>query len=319
MPTLNRFESRPNITVEIVEPRKLLSRKRAIIATAAVALCMAAAPESEAAVCAPTKPSTFAYRTVPGVDRNLTSLDVYMPAASCRKGRKPPVVVWVHGGAYQIGDKAKADMPTKAGFFNSQGWALVSINYRLTDMSQPNPWRWPTHYEDGAAALAWVKKNMASKGADPSRIALLGHSAGADLVSNLATQPSYLSKYGLSPRDLRCQGPLDTEGFDKSSLDPNTQWWANALGNAPDWRRTTSATLIARRGVGTPRAIVALRGRYTTVPNSYIAKLAQIGVSGNTAINAQSLTHEEVNSEIGKPGDRVMTPPLLAFLASCLR
>ncbi len=291
---------------------------------AACLLTLALAAESQAATtsCAPAKASTFVYKTVPGVDRKLTSLDLYMPAKSCRKGKKPPVVVWVHGGAYKTGDKYTNAMPAKAALFNSKGWALVSINYRLTDITKPNPWRWPTHYEDGAASIAWIKKNIASKGADPSRIAVLGHSAGADLVSNLATNRSYLGKYGLSPKVLRCQAPLDTQGFNKlSSSDPDMRWWTNALGNAPNFKQTTSATLIARRGVGTPPAIVALRGGRARigVANGYIAKLAELGIEGNQAINARSLTHNEVASRIGRPGDTVMTPPLVAWLGTCFR
>jgi len=297
-------------------------KRFALIIPSACALGLGLSPASQAATCAPAKPSTFAYKTVPGVDRNLTSLDLYMPARSCRKGKKTPVVVWVHGGAYRTGDKYTKAMPIKAAHFNSQGWALVSINYRLTDISQPDPWRWPTHYEDGAAAIAWIKKTIASKGGDPSRIAALGHSAGADLVSNLATQPSYLRKYKASPKDLRCQGPLDTQGFDKlAASDPDARWWTNALGNAPDFQRTTSATLIARRGVGTPKAIVALRGGAvrTGVANAYISKLASVGISGNKAINARGLTHDQVASVIGRPGDKVMTPPLTSFLKGCFR
>ncbi len=280
------------------------------------------AAQAAAPNCSPAKATTYAYKTVPGVSRNLTSLDLYMPASSCRKGKKAPIVVWVHGGAYAIGDKYGSAMPVKARLFNSKGWALVSVNYRLTDVTKPNPWRWPTHFEDVSAAISWIKKNIASRGGDPSRIAALGHSAGADLVANIATEPTYLAKYGLSPKSLRCQGPLDTLGFNKlGSPDPDTRWWTNALGNAPDFKRTTSATLIARRGVGTPRAIVALRGSRAqiAISNAYIARLSQLGIGGNRAIKASGLTHNEIASQIGRPGDTVMTPPLVSFLASCFK
>src|SRR5215208_2471499 len=46
-------------------------------------------------------PRTVVYRTIPGVARNATSLDVYAPANSCNA----PVVLWVHGGGYHTGDK----------------------------------------------------------------------------------------------------------------------------------------------------------------------------------------------------------------------
>ena len=280
-----------------------------------------AAPSQAASRCAPAKAKTFSYKEVPGVDRNLTSLDLYMPSATCRRGRKAPVVIWVHGGGYVTGDK-KNQIANKVKLFNAKGWALVSTNYRLTKASSPEPWRWPTHFEDVSAAISWVYRSIGSRGGDRSRIALLGHSAGADIVSNVATNPDYLGSYDLGPKNLRCQGPLDTEGFDKpASADPEKAMWLNALGNAPDYLRTTSATLIASKGVGTPKAIVAVRGSRVRqeIQRAYLGRLKTIGAGSGTAIAAQSLTHNEVNSRIGAPGDTVMTPPLMKFLGSCLR
>src|SRR4051812_4239943 len=48
---------------------------------------------------------TFAYATPPGVDPNLTSLDVYVPPAGAEGCRGRPIVVWVHGGGWTGGDK----------------------------------------------------------------------------------------------------------------------------------------------------------------------------------------------------------------------
>ena len=296
--------------------RRLLVIPAALLTTLALA-----APGQAATRCAPAKAKTFSYKEVPGVDRNLTSLDLYMPSSSCRRGRKAPVVIWVHGGGYVTGDK-KNQIADKVRLFNSKGWALVSTNYRLTNASTPSPWRWPTHFEDVSAAISWVYRSIGSRGGDRSRIALLGHSAGADIVSNVATNPDYLGRYGLGPRKLRCQGPLDTEGFDKpASADSEKAMWLNALGNAPDYLRTTSARLIARTGAGTSKAIVAVRGSRVRqeIQRAYIGRLKTIGAGPNTAIEAQSLTHNEVNSRIGAPGDKVMTPPLMKFLGSCLR
>jgi acetyl esterase/lipase len=296
--------------------------RRLAVFPASLFIALALAASSHAATrCGPAKAKTLSYKEVEGVDRNLTSLDLYMPSSSCRRGRKAPVVIWVHGGGYATGDK-KNQIGDKVKLFNSKGWALVSTNYRLTKAASPRPWRWPTHFEDVSAAISWVYRSISARGGDRSRIALLGHSAGADIVSNLATNPDYLVSYRLSPRNLRCQGPLDTEGFNKpASADPEKATWENALGNAPDYLRTTSATLIARTGVGTPKAIVAVRGSRVRqeMQRAYLGRLKTIGAGSGTAIAAQSLTHMQVNSQIGAPGDKVMTPPLMKFLGSCLR
>ena len=73
----------------------------------------------------------------------------------------------------------------------------------------------PPRDEDVAAAVGWVHDHIRAYGGDPDRLALLGHSAGADIVANVADQPRYLASVGLAPADLDCAGPLDTEGFDK--------------------------------------------------------------------------------------------------------
>ena len=53
-----------------------------------------------------------------------------------------------------------------------------------------------------AAAFAWVKGHIAEKGGNPARIFLIGHSSGAHLSLLLATDPQYLAKHKLAPRDI---------------------------------------------------------------------------------------------------------------------
>lgn len=72
-------------------------------------------------------PTTVAYKTVAGVDPDLLSLDIHAPADA----HNAPVVIWVHGGGYAIGDKAY-QMKDKITLFNGQGWILISVNYRLS-------------------------------------------------------------------------------------------------------------------------------------------------------------------------------------------
>ena len=76
---------------------------------------------------------TFAYRTVPGVDPNLTSVDVYTPLAADGGGcTDRPLVVWVHGGGWAGGDKSEF-MDDKVPLFNGAGFVFASVNYRITE------------------------------------------------------------------------------------------------------------------------------------------------------------------------------------------
>jgi acetyl esterase/lipase len=270
----------------------------------------AAPPGSTAARCTRSSPATVAYRRIAGADANLTSLDVYAPHAACGA----PVVMWVHGGGYRTGDK-RNDVAAKVRLFNGRGWVFVSVNYRLSRGAGTA--QFPDHFDDVATAVAWVHRHVAAYGGDPARIALLGHSAGADIVSNVAVNPHYLTTQGLSLDVLSCAAPLDTEGFDKVTATEQAQWIA-ALGNNPHYRTETSATLIARRGTGIPPVLTVVRGtpERRRIETAFGARLRAIGVA-TTVVDASSLTHEQVNRRIGAPGDTVMTPPLVAFLTHC--
>src|SRR5579859_1172623 len=100
-------------------------------------------------------------------------LDAHVPG---RAGPFPMVLV-VHGGGWGLGDSRKGMEPlleplTKAGDFT---W--FSINYRLAPTNH-----WPACFEDVQTAIRWVKTHAKECKADPQRLALLGYSAGGELV-----------------------------------------------------------------------------------------------------------------------------------------
>jgi acetyl esterase/lipase len=103
-------------------------------------------------------------------------LDVSVP-----EGAGPfPVVVIVHGGGWGNGDKQKDITPlfeplTRAHF------TWFSINYRLAPTN-----RWPACFEDVQTAIRWVKSHAAEYKGDPRRLALIGYSAGGQLVCQAA-------------------------------------------------------------------------------------------------------------------------------------
>jgi acetyl esterase/lipase len=296
-----------------------------VVAAAAVAVTAAtpaaAAPRRSCTIA--TAPKTFAYEQHAGVPASATSLDVWAPTPKCRAGsRRAPVVLWVHGGGYRVGDKRNA-VADKVRLFNARGWVFVSVNYRLTKAGVPSSAHYPDHFRDVAAAIAWTRAHASAFGGNPHRLAVLGHSAGADIVSNVITNPWWLGERGLPLRAVRCAGPLDTAGFDKTrSSDDSSEsaMWRVALGNAPNYKTTTSATLLARAGTGVPPTITVVRGVSSrrSIETDFAAAIRRAGAPA-TVIDARSLTHEQVNRRIGAPGDTVMTPPLMRFLRGCFQ
>lgn len=107
-------------------------------------------------------------------------LDVFAPAT--KPARAAPVVVFVPGGGYVGGAKSRPGIPfyQNVGYFFARNGAIgVTMNYRLAPRHP-----WPAGGEDVAAALRWVRKNIAEFGADPDRIVLFGHSAGGTHVAH---------------------------------------------------------------------------------------------------------------------------------------
>ena len=200
---------------------------------------------------------------------------------------------------------------------------MVSVNYRLTVPGTPGSAIFPDHYEDVAASVAWVHSNISDYGGDPTRIALFGHSAGADIVSNVITNPTYLDDVGLQLDVISCAGPLDTEGFDKpaaASGDPDgeKQQWVAALGNNPNYLTDTSATRLLQRDIGIPSIIGVVRGtpQRQAIETAFLDTAEQSNIPV-TSIDARTLSHADVNRLIGAPGDTVMTEPIVRFLTAC--
>jgi len=63
--------------------------------------------------------------------------------------------------------------------------------------------RHPVHVEDLACVMKWVGRNAGVHSMDPSRTVLLGHSAGAHLVTLLATNNAFLRRFGVNPSTIR--------------------------------------------------------------------------------------------------------------------
>ena len=109
-------------------------------------------------------------------DSTPLKMDVYFPSA----GGPWPGLVYVHGGAWLRGDKSEA-----AGFasgMTSQGYMVVSINYRLYPTA-----KYPAMIQDVKCAIRALRANASEYNLDPNRIAAIGASAGGHLVALLGT------------------------------------------------------------------------------------------------------------------------------------
>ena len=120
------------------------------------------------------------------------ALDIYRPA---QPGPHPVIVFW-YGGSWQSG--ARADYRFVGVELARRGFTTVIPDYRKYPFA-----RYPSFVQDAAAALAWVRSNIADHGGDSDRIVISGHSAGAHTAVMLASDQRYLAKHGLTPRFVK--------------------------------------------------------------------------------------------------------------------
>lgn len=161
-------------------------------------------------------------------DRVRHRLDLYLPQGK----RSFPVVVFVHGGAWLMGDKSFYGHGSELGHhYASHGIGVVMPNYRLSPAVKH-----PGHVEDLARVVAWIVRNISKYGGNSKRVYLCGHSAGGHLVSLLASDPLYLKAQGLAPsvikgviaisgvyREPKLSLTLGSRG--KKSMLRNVNWW----------------------------------------------------------------------------------------------
>lgn len=162
--------------------------------------------------------------------------DVYLPR---RPQPGAPVIVFLYGGNWDSGDRGFYRFVGQT--FASAGWVTVIPDYRVYPEA-----RYPTFLRDNAQAVRWARDNAAQWGADPDRLFLIGHSAGAYEAVMLAVDGRWLGEVGLRRSDIAgvvgLSGPYDflplqserlNEIFGPRPEQPSTQPINHVDGRAP--------------------------------------------------------------------------------------
>lgn len=152
-------------------------------------------------------------RTISYGPHPLQRADVF--AAGAATGGPRPLVVFIHGGAWRFGDKARRLRDCKAAFCREEGWHFASVNFRMVP---------EVGVAEMAADIAAALRRLASEpGVDPSRIVAMGHSSGAHLAALVATD----SALGCPP----LAGVIANDGaaFDARQPSVGSAWLARSL------------------------------------------------------------------------------------------
>ena len=135
-------------------------------------------------------------------DEPSQDLDVYYPKplAQAMKTQSAitnsyPMVVFVHGGSWESGSKEQYAFVGQS--LAQAGYVTAVINYRKAPEHV-----YPDYVKDAAQAIAWSINNAASLHADPARLAVMGHSAGAFNAVAAVANEDFLAPYGVKPTDI---------------------------------------------------------------------------------------------------------------------
>ena len=131
------------------------------------------------------------------------ALNIYLPESDSFK-----VFVYFHGGGFEAGRKESAEAFVED--FISDNIAVVSANYRMYPYAS-----YPDFIKDGAAAVAWIIKNIGEYG-NCEKLYVGGSSAGGYLSQLLCFDSKYLAPFKITPMDI--------DGFIHDAGQPTTHF-----------------------------------------------------------------------------------------------
>ena len=263
---------------------------------------LAAEARSEAGVVRITE---VPYAAVEGVDPERLSLDVYV-----REGlADAPVILYVHGGGWRRGSKEQALF--KPAVLAPAGYLFVSMNYRFRPEASLEEMAL-----DVATATVWLRDHAAKYGGDPERIFLMGHSAGAHLVSLVGTNGTLLERAEGSLEDLRGVISLDTAMYNVPlQMEVAGASQRQAFGEDPAVWRRASPWHYVEAGKGIPPFLVFISDGRAAGPVQAIPftnRLREAGVEAS-AHEIGGRAHSPIDFMIGTEGDET-TGLILEFL-----
>jgi acetyl esterase/lipase len=244
-------------------------------------------------------------------------LDVYAP----KDAKGAPVVHFVHGGYWVAGDKDYYHAVT--GLYGSVGKALaaqgivtVVQSYRLVPEAT-----FDDLVDDVMTALRWTEEHAAEYGGDPSRVFMMGHSAGGHVVALIGSDDAFHTSRGMNPDVVRGYIPLSAiwDIADMAATQPPSfqeKVTYPVFGRDP--ARWASSSPFAKLGKSSRPYLIAVGDRDYPylIPQAERArdKLVAAGASPRWYV-ASGNEHEGMVLRFGAKGDN-MTATVVAFVTA---
>ncbi|MBL9034133.1 MAG: alpha/beta hydrolase [Rhodospirillaceae bacterium] len=233
-------------------------------------------------------------------------MDVYLPAAATKDA---PAILMVHGGGWKRGDKAMDRVvDNKVARWLPKGIAFISVNYPMVPEADP-----VVQADNVARALAKAQAEAAGWGLDPARFVLMGHSAGAHLVTLLNADPVRATRQGAKPW-------IGVVSLDSGALDVpeimtrrHNELYDDAFGADPAFWKAVSPQHQLKAGGAPWLGVCSDMIRDSCPENRAYADRAQ-SLGLRAEVLPEKLRHGEINYTLGEPG--AYTDAVEAFLAS---
>jgi len=231
-------------------------------------------------------------------------LNVWTPDPAPGEGAARPVMVWIHGGGFEMGSGSSPLYHGES--FADDGVLLVTLNYRLgavgfLELGHLDPAEagsGSVGLLDQVAALEWVRDNIASFGGDPANVTIFGESAGAMSVGLLLSMPR---AQGLFHKAITQSGAASAAKSPEQALRDTTEFLGLAgLSTVEELRAAPVEQLLAAHGqmaagrVADPEEVIRNHG-------NPLAFLSFRPVADGTEIPADPLAAIAAGSSAGVP------------------
>lgn len=233
--------------------------------------------------------------------------DVYLPQTP---SADMPVILMVHGGAWSAGDKAaRGVVLNKVRHWVPKGFIFISMNYRLLPETMPLQ-----QADDVANALAAAQVQAASWRGDKNQFILMGHSAGAHLVSLLAAAPAISAKFAVLP--WLGTIALDSAVYDlpKIMAAKHYRFYDSAFGDqASNWGLNSPLQLLNYAGAPFLAVCSSIRPDHPCQQaGRFVERAKTLGMQAR--LLPEALSHKDINEQLG--AENTYTRAVDEFIAS---
>src|SRR5690348_4726578 len=231
--------------------------------------------------------------------------DVYIPTSA----HDAPVILMVHGGGWQRGDKAMNNVvQNKLDRWVPRGFVLISVDYPMLPATDP-----VQQARSVAQALAYAQRHAAEWGGDPRKFILMGHSAGAHLVSLTSAEPSMAISAGAQP--WLGTVALDSAAFNVATImrGRHAPLYDRAFGNDPAFWGAASPIIQLHAKTAPFLAVCSSQRKESCAQAQAFVDKAR-GYGTQARVLPENLSHEQINETLGEPSD--YTAQVEEFMAS---